>query len=450
MKIKDFSVIFFVVLIIVMLVIPLPPWLLSVLIITNISLSLLTMLATMNMRGALDFSVFPSLLLLLTLFRLGLSVSTTRSILARGDAGDVVETFGSFVVGGNMIVGLVIFFILVIINFIVITKGSERVAEVAARFTLDAMPGKQMAIDADLNAGMISEQEARRRRQNVSREADFYGAMDGATKFVKGDAIASIIMVFINLIFGIIIGMFQQEMAFSEAANHYSKLTIGDGLVTQIPALLMSTATAIIVTRSASEGNLGTDVTAQLFAYPKMMYVAGGTILALGLLTPIPNLITIPIGGLLLFGGYLILNDKKEEDIQIEETEELAATEELKKPENVVQLLNIDPIEFEFGYGLIPLADTNQGGDLLDRIVMIRRQLALELGLVIPTVRIRDNIQLEPNEYRIKIKGHEVGKGNILLEHYLAISPGVDDPNITGIDTIEPAFGIPAKWIPNI
>lgn len=448
MKVKDLSVIIGVIFIVVMLVIPLPPTFLSFLIMINMALALLTLLAAMNMRTALDFSIFPSLLLVLTLFRLALNVSTTRAILSGGDAGAVVETFGSFVVGGNILVGLVVFLILVIINFIVITKGSERVAEVAARFTLDAMPGKQMAIDADLNAGLISEQEARKRRSDISREADFYGSMDGASKFVKGDAIAGIITVFINLIFGIIIGMLQMDMAFGEAVNRFSTLTVGDGLVTQIPALLMSTATGIIVTRSASEGNLGTDITEQLFAYPKMMYVASTAIILMGILTPIPNYVTLPIGVLLLFGGYMILKGQKQEDEAGPiETEEEVASEELRKPENVVSLLNIDPIEFEFGYGLIPLADANQGGDLLDRVVMIRRQLAIELGLVIPVVRIRDNIQLEPNEYRIKIKGHEVGKGEILLEHYLAISPGVDDPSITGIDTIEPSFGIPAKWI---
>lgn len=447
MKIKDLSVVLGVILIIIMLIIPLPPALLSFLIIINISLALLVLLVTMNMGEALDFSIFPSLLLLLTLFRLGLNVSTTRSILSKGNAGGVVETFGTFVVGGNILVGLVVFFILVVINFLVITKGAERVAEVAARFTLDAMPGKQMAIDADLNAGMISEQEARKRRENVSREADFYGAMDGASKFVKGDAIAGIIIVFINLIFGIIIGMVQNGMSFSDAASRYSLMTVGDGIVSQLPALLISTATAIIVTRAASDGNMSSDVVTQLFQYPKMLYIAGGTIVLLGLFTPIQDFVTLPIGGLLIFGGYRMTNVGKDEKKETEEAEEQVATDELRKPENVVNLLNIDPIEFEFGYGLIPLADTNQGGDLLDRVIMIRRQLALELGIVIPVVRIRDNIQLSPNEYRIKIKGYEVGKGEIYLEHYLAISPGVDDPTITGIDTVEPAFGIPAKWI---
>ncbi|WP_346235556.1 flagellar biosynthesis protein FlhA [Lysinibacillus telephonicus] len=446
MKFRDLGVLAAVVLIVAMLVIPLPTWLLSFLIIINITLSLLILLTAMNMKEALDFAIFPSIILLLTLFRLGLSVSTTRAILANGDAGDVVETFGEFVTGGNILVGLVIFMLLVIINFIVITKGSERVAEVAARFTLDAMPGKQMSIDADLNAGIISEKEARERREKVSRESDFYGAMDGATKFVKGDAIASIIMVFINLIFGIIIGMLQLDYELADAASHFSKLTVGDGLVAQIPALLISTATGIVVTRAASDGNLGEDITKQLFAQSKLLYIAGGTIFLMGLFTPIPEWITIPIAIILIVGAYLIDHKKPEDPEELLEIEEEVAADTMKSPENVVNLLNVDPIEFEFGYGLIPLVDAAQGGDLLDRVVMIRRQLALELGIVIPIVRIRDNIQLQPNEYRIKIKGNEMARGELLLDHYLAMSPG-DDNSIDGIDTIEPSFGLPAKWI---
>jgi flagellar biosynthesis protein FlhA len=444
---RDLSVVFSVILIVAMLIIPFPSWLLSILIIMNISLALLVLLISMNMSEPLQFSIFPSLLLLLTLFRLGLNVSTTRSILSKGEAGGVVDTFGTFVVGGNIIVGMVVFLILIIIQFIVITKGSERVSEVAARFTLDAMPGKQMSIDADLNAGMISEHEARERREKVSREADFYGSMDGASKFVKGDAIAGIIIVLINLIFGIVIGMMQQGLSIADAASRYSLLTVGDGIVSQIPALLISTATGIVVTRAASDGNLGSDITRQMLAYPKMLYVTGGTILLLGLFTPISNLLTFPIAGLFIFGGYMFSrmpDDDKEQLLDLEEGEETA---ELKSPESVVNLLNVDPIEFEFGYGLIPLADTNQGGDLLDRIVMIRRQLAIELGLVIPVVRIRDNIQLQPNEYRLKIKGNEAAKGELLLDHYLAMSPGIEDDSIEGIDTVEPSFGLPAKWI---
>lgn len=444
---RDLSVLLSVILIIAMLIIPFPGWLLSFLIIINISLSLLVILTSMNMNEPLQFSIFPSLILLLTLFRLGLNVSTTRAILAEGDAGKVVETFGTFVTGGNILVGLVVFIILIVIQFVVITKGSERVSEVAARFTLDAMPGKQMSIDADLNAGMISEQQARERREKVANEADFYGAMDGASKFVKGDAIAGIIMVIINMIFGIIIGMMQNGMAIGEAASHYTMLTVGDGIVSQIPALLISTATGIVVTRAASEGNLGSDIIAQLFAYPKMLYVAGGTIFALGIFTPIGIVLTLPIAGLLGFGGYMISRSKEQQVPDEEEMEQEIEMDEMKSPESVVNLLSIDPIEFEFGYGLIPLADTNQGGDLLDRVVMIRRQLAIEFGIVIPVVRIRDNIQLQPNEYRLKIKGNELAKGEILLDHYLAMSPGIEDNSIEGIDTIEPSFGLPAKWI---
>ncbi|MBS8263477.1 flagellar biosynthesis protein FlhA [Mesobacillus boroniphilus] len=447
MSARDLSVLLSVILIVAMLIIPFPPWLLSVLIMVNISIALLVLLNTMNMTEPLQFSVFPSLLLLLTLFRLGLNVSTTRSILSKGEAGGVVETFGTFVVGGNVVVGMVVFLILIIIQFIVITKGSERVSEVAARFTLDAMPGKQMSIDADLNAGMISEQQARERREKVSREADFYGAMDGASKFVKGDAIAGIIIVLINLIFGIVIGMTQLGLSIGDSAEKFSLLTVGDGIVSQIPALLISTATGIVVTRAASDGNLGIDITSQLLAYPKMLYVGAGTIFLLGLFTPIHDMLTIPIAALMAFGAYSFSRVPEPDKQQLQEMEEDIQMDEMKSPESVVNLLNVDPIEFEFGYGLIPLADANQGGDLLDRIVMIRRQLAIELGLVIPVVRIRDNIQLQPNEYRLKIKGNEMARGELLLDHYLAMSPGIDDDSIEGIDTIEPSFGLPAKWI---
>lgn len=447
MKARDLTVLISVILIIAMLIIPLPTWLLSLLILCNISLALIVLLTTMNMKEPLEFSIFPSLLLLMTLFRLGLNVSTTRAILTHGDAGEVVETFGTFVIGGNVLVGMVVFLILIIIQFIVITKGSERVSEVAARFTLDAMPGKQMSIDADLNAGLISDKEARERREKISSEADFYGSMDGASKFVKGDAIAGIIIVIVNLTVGMIIGVTQLDLSFGESATHFALLTVGDGIVTQVPALLISTATGIVVTRAASNGNLGEDITSQLFAYPKMMFITGGTILVLGLLTPISSLYTIPIALLLIIGGYLINRNPVQDQEELEEIEEELHTDEMKSPESVVNLLSVDPIEFEFGYGLIPLADTNQGGDLLDRVVMIRRQLAIEMGLVIPVVRIRDNIQLNPNEYRLKIKGSEMARGELLLDHYLAMSPGTDDDLIEGIDTIEPSFGLPAKWI---
>lgn len=446
MQFKDLGVLVAVIMIVAMLVIPLPSGLLSFLIIINITLGLMVLLTAMNMKEALEFSIFPSLLLLLTLFRLGLNVSTTRAILTRGEAGGVVDTFGTFVTGGNVVVGLVVFVILIIIQFIVITKGSERVSEVAARFTLDAMPGKQMSIDADLNAGMISEVQARERREKVSNEADFYGAMDGATKFVKGDAIAGIIIVIINLLVGMIIGVVQMDLSFAESAARFSRLTVGDGIVSQIPALLISTATGIVVTRAASDGNLGTDITDQLLGQPKLLNVAAVTIFLLGVFTPIHLLLTTSIAAALALGAYMINRKVEEDPEELLEIEEEIETDEMKSPESVINLLNVDPIEFEFGYGLIPLVDTDQGGDLLDRVVMIRRQLALELGLVIPVVRIVDNIQLQPNEYRIKIKGNEMAKGELLLDHYLAMSPGGDD-SIEGIDTIEPAFGLTAKWI---
>lgn len=446
MKARDLSVLLGVILIIIMLVIPLPGWLLSILILTNITLALIVILVSMNTQEALQFSIFPSLLLLLTLFRLGLNVSTTRSILSKADAGGVVDTFGTFVIGNNPLVGFVVFTILVIIQFIVITKGAERVSEVAARFTLDAMPGKQMSIDADLNAGLITEQQARERREKVENEADFYGAMDGASKFVKGDAIAGIVIVLINIIFGLIIGMVQMGFTFQEAVHTYMQLTVGDGLVSQIPALLIATATGIVVTRVTTTGNLGSDVTDQLLQYPKLLYIAAGTIFLLGF-TPINFFLTTSIAGLLALSAYLLQQHAMPEEIDDIDEEDAAESAALQEPENVIELLNMDSIEFEFGYALIPLVDASQGGDLLDRVIMIRRQLAIELGLVIPVVRIRDNIQLNPNEYRLKIKGNEVAKGEILLDHYLAMTPNIDDDHIDGIETKEPAFGLPAKWI---
>jgi len=447
MKARDISVLLGVILIIIMLIIPLPGWLLSVLILCNISLALIVILVSMNTQETLQFSVFPTLLLLLTLFRLGLNVSTTRSILSEADAGGVVDTFGSFVIGDNPFVGFVVFIILVIIQFIVITKGAERVSEVSARFTLDAMPGKQMSIDADLNAGLISEQQAKERREKVENEADFHGSMDGASKFVKGDAIAGIIIVLINIIFGLIIGMVQMEMSFQEAINTYMRLTVGDGLVSQIPALLIATATGIVVTRTATTGNLGTEVTGQLLQYPKLLFIAAGTIFLIGL-TPINFFLTTILAGILALSGYLLLKQSTDEKPELnEEAEDQVESTSMKETDNVINLLNVDPIEFEFGYALIPIADTNQGGDLLDRIIMIRRQLAVELGMVIPVVRIRDNIQLEPNEYRLKIKGNVVASGELLLDHYLAMAPDMDNDEIEGIETKEPAFGLPAKWI---
>src|SRR5690625_2843253 len=446
MKVRELSVLIGVILIIIMLVIPLPGWLLSFLILCNISLALIVILVSMNTQEALQFSIFPSLLLLLTLFRLGLNVSTTRSILSKADAGGVVDTFGSFVIGNNPLVGFVVFIILVIIQYIVITKGAERVSEVAARFTLDAMPGKQMSIDADLNAGLITEQQARERREKVENEADFHGAMDGASKFVKGDAIAGIIIVLINIIVGLIIGMVQMDMTFNEAVNTFMRLTVGDGLVSQIPALLIATATGIVVTRVTTEGNLGTDITGQLLQYPKLLFVAAGTIFLLGL-TPINFFLTTTIAIILAISGYFLMK-KSEQAVELEDEQlDEQDSESMKTAENVINLLSVDPIEFEFGYALIPLVDEGQGGDLLDLIVMIHRQIAIELGIVVPVVRIRDNIQLEPNEYRLKIKGNEVATGELLLDHYLAMTPDLEDDSLDGIHTKEPAFGLPAKWI---
>ncbi|WP_261306040.1 flagellar biosynthesis protein FlhA [Paenibacillus andongensis] len=450
MKIKDLLVLIGIIGIVLMMIVPVPIPLLDFLLIINISIALMIILVAMNTKEALQFSIFPSLLLITTLFRLALNVSTTRNILSHAEAGDVVRTFGSFVAQGNIVVGFVVFLILVLVQFIVITKGSERVAEVAARFTLDAMPGKQMSIDADLNAGLINEVQARERRQKIEREADFYGAMDGASKFVKGDAIAGIIILVINLIGGFIIGMTMKGMSFTKALETFSILTIGDGLVSQIPALLISTAAGIIVTRASSEGNLGHDITKQLTGQPKLLYIVAGTLMVLGLFTPIHWYTTFPIAGLLIYAAFKMQKNLEREAIKEEQLVEEQQIEEVRSPESVISLLQVDPIEFEFGYGLIPLADTQQGGDLLDRIILIRRQCALELGVVVPVIRIRDNIQLRPNEYIIKIKGNTVARGELLLNHYLAMSPGIDDDSIAGIETTEPAFGLPAIWIDEV
>lgn len=446
-KYKDLFILVGIIGIVLLMIVPIPTLLLDILLVINISLALIILLVAMNTKEALQFSIFPAMLLITTLFRLALNISTTKLILGQANAGHVVATFGSWISGGQPVIGFIVFLILVVVQFIVITKGSERVAEVAARFTLDAMPGKQMSIDADLNAGLINEQQARERRSKIEREADFYGAMDGASKFVKGDAIASIIILLINLIGGFIIGMTIHGLSFADALSTYSLLTIGDGLVSQIPALLISTAAGLIVTRASSEGNLADDITGQLFAYPKLLYVVAGTVTLLGLFTPIGPWTTLPFAGLLIFAAIRMQKNMDRRQIEQEIQEEEQQIEEVRSPESVINLLQVDPIEFEFGYGLIPLADTGQGGDLLDRIIMIRRQCALELGLVVPVIRIRDNIQLRPNEYVIKIKGNVVGDGELLLNHYLAMSPGVDDDSIAGIETQEPAFGLPALWI---
>lgn len=447
MKPRDLVILIGIIGIVLMMVIPVPTVLMDVLLIINISAALMILLLSMNTKDALQFSIFPSVLLITTLFRLSLNVSTTRNILSKHEAGEVVATFGNWVAGGEIAIGFIVFLILVVVQFIVITKGSERVAEVAARFTLDAMPGKQMSIDADLNAGMINEQQARERRTKIEKEADFYGAMDGASKFVKGDAIAAIVILFINLIGGFLVGMAIHGMPFNEALHTYSILTIGDGLVSQIPALLISTAAGMIVTRASSDGNLAEDLTSQMLKYPKLLYIVAGTVTLLGLFTPIGPLATLPIAATLSYGAWRLQKNMNKQQIEEEMLVEEQQIEEVRSPESVISLLQVDPIEFEFGYGLIPLADAQQGGDLLDRIIMIRRQCALELGLVVPVIRIRDNIQLKPNEYVIKIKGNLVARGDLLLNHYLAMSPGFDDESVIGIETTEPAFGLPALWI---
>jgi flagellar biosynthesis protein FlhA len=436
-----------VIMIVAMMIIPLPLILLDFLLIINISVSLMILMVAMNTKEPLDFSIFPTAILIATLFRLALNVSTTRSILSNADGGRVIETFGSFVVGGSPVIGLVVFLILVVIQFLVITKGSERVAEVAARFTLDAMPGKQMSIDADMNAGLISDIDARERRSKVEREADFYGAMDGASKFVKGDAIAGIIILLINIFGGFAIGIAIHGMGFAEAASTFTLLSVGDGLVSQIPALLISTATGITVTRAASSGTLGSDIMQQLFNYPKLLYIVAGTIFVLGLFTPIGLLLTLPVAGILVFSAYSMQKDAQKEKQQIEQVELEGNKEDISSPEKVINLLQLDTLELEIGYGLIPLADQKQGGDILDRIVMIRRQFAIELGIIIPTIRIRDNLQLTPNQYVLKFRGNRIATGEIYLDHFLAMNQGADKESIEGIQVVEPAFGLPAIWV---
>ena len=446
-KYSDIVVALAIITIIIMMIIPLPPFLLDLLLSVNITIALVIIMVAVYNIEPLDFSVFPSLLLITTLFRLALNVSSTRLILLDGYAGEVIMAFGNFVVGGNAVVGFIIFVILIIIQFLVITKGSERVAEVAARFTLDAMPGKQMSIDADLNSGAITDAEAHQRRKNIQREADFYGAMDGASKFVKGDAIAAIIIIVINIVGGFIIGMVQRDLGALEALQTYTLLTVGEGLVNQIPALLISTATGIVVTRAASESNLGHDLTDQLFNNPRVFYIVSGVLAVMGLVPGLPMVPFLSLSAICFLVAYILQTTQKHaEKSQINDKEE-QEKEEVRKPENIVSLLQIDTMELEIGYSLIPMVDVSQGGDLLDRVVMIRRQCALELGLIVPTIRIRDNIQLKPNIYVIKLKGIEIAKGELLLDHYLAMNPGTVFEEIVGIETVEPAFGLPALWI---
>jgi len=435
--------------IVIMMVIPLPGFILDLLIASNLTLAMLILLLTLYMKEPLEFSVFPSILLIMTLFRLALNVSSTRLILLQGKnfTGQIIRAFGDFVVGGNYVVGLVIFAILVVIQFVVITKGSNRVAEVAARFTLDAMPGKQMSIDADLNAGLITDQEAKARRLKIQREADFYGAMDGAAKFVVGDAIAGIVITAINIIGGIVIGVWQHKLSITEAAGVFTLFTVGDGLVAQIPALLISTATGIIVTRAASETHMGDDVVKQFLAEPRPLMIATGLLVIFALIPGLPKVPFLILGSLTGYMAFLMQREARIAKEQEEEREKEEQIEEIKKPESVVSLIQVDSMELEIGYSLIPLVDPASGGDLLDRVTMIRRQCALELGLIVPPIRIRDNMQLKANTYTIKIRGVKVAEAEIMLDSYLAMNPGTATENLEGIETKEPAFGLKAYWI---
>ncbi|MDG5815862.1 flagellar biosynthesis protein FlhA [Chitinispirillales bacterium ANBcel5] len=440
---RDLLIVLGVVGILIVMVIPIPTILMDLLLSLNLCLALIILLVSMYNKEALEFSVFPSLLLTVTLFRLSLNVATTRLILSQADAGQVVRVFGQFVTRGNMVVGFIIFLILVIIQFVVITKGAGRIAEVAARFTLDAMPGKQMAIDADLNAGLINEEQARNRRTQIAREADFYGAMDGASKFVRGDAIAGILITIINVIGGFIIGVAQMNLGFAESLSVYTMLTIGDGLVSQIPALMISTGAGILVSRAASQNDLGHEITHQLFSKPKVLGVAGGMMWFFAAIPGFPKIPFIVLGAISLSVAYIGYQRNKEEQKKLQEPQ----VENEPQEERVEDYLHVDPMELEIGYGLIPLVDAKQGGDLLDRITMIRRQLATELGIIIPPVRIRDNIQIKASEYRVKIRTIEVGKGELMSGAYLAMDSGTVTKKIRGVQTIEPAFGLPALWI---
>jgi flagellar biosynthesis protein FlhA len=432
---------------VIFFIIPIPSFLLDVMLAFNISIALIILFNVLYVKEVLDMSFFPTLLLFTTIFRISLNVSSTRLILTTGNPGNVVQTFGNFVGGGDIVIGAIVFVVLVIIQFVVINKGSERVSEVTARFTLDAMPGKQMAIDADLNTGAITDKEAKERREKIQKESSFFGSMDGATKYVKGDATAGLIITFINLIGGTITGMMYQGLGFQDAIMQYGILTIGDGLVSQIPSLLISLATGILVTKGSNEADFSGVLIRQLFGIPRVLYIVGAVLIFLGIVTPLQWWLFVGLGLVFIIAGRSMSNVIGEENIEEEVAQAETEAEEIRKPENVVSLLQVDPIELEFGYGIIPLADVNQGGDLLDRVVMIRRQIALELGTVVPIIRLRDNIQLNPNQYIIKIKGIQVTEGEILFDHYMAMNPGYVEEEITGIPTFEPSFHLPAIWI---
>jgi len=431
----------------IMLIIQLPAWMIDVLFAINIAIAFTIMFSCMFAKEVLEMGFFPTILLFTTIFRVGLNVNSTRLILATGDSGDVVKVFGEFVGGGDIIIGSVIFIILILIQFMVINKGTERVAEVTARFTLDAMPGKQMAIDADLNTGAITDIEAKDRRNKIQEESSFFGSMDGAVKYVKGDAIAGVLITVINIVGGLLVGVFRMGMDMASAAEKYTILTIGDGLVNQLPAIIISLSTGLLITKGSKKTEFGTAIKTQLFSVPKTLYIVGAVVAGLGIITPLPAVVFVGLGMIFIICGRLMANQLEVAGIEAEVDMDETLAEEIRQPENVNSLLSVDPIELEFGYGIIPLADVNQGGDLLDRVVMIRRQIALELGTVVPIIRLRDNIQLNPNQYIIKIKGIQVSEGEILFDHYMAMNPGYVEEEITGIPTFEPSFHLPAIWI---
>ncbi len=447
-RIYDYGVALYLVAAVVMFIIPIPNTLMDVLLAFDFCLSFVILFTAMFCKEVLDMSNFPTILLFTTIFRIALNISSTRLILTSGDPGKVIQVFGSFVGGNDLIVGIIVYIILVIVQFMVINKGSERVAEVSARFTLDAMPGKQMAIDADLNTGAINDAEASLRRQKIQDEASFFGAMDGASKYVKGDATAGLIITGVNIVGGIMMGVLRQGLELNAAVDKYTILTMGDGLVSSIPSLLISLSTGILVTKGSKEADFGHVLIDQLFGMPKVLYLVGGVVSFLGIFSPLPAVLYVGMGMV-----FIVVARMMQGTIETAKIEEAAATEEeqqaeeIRQPENVNSLLQVDPIELEFGYGIIPLADVNQGGDLLDRVVMIRRQIALELGTVVPIIRLRDNIQLNPNQYIIKIKGIQISDGEILFDHYMAMNPGHVEEEITGIPTFEPSFHLPAIWI---
>ena len=446
MKKTDLAIGIYIISAIIFLIIPMPAILLDVLLALNISIAMIVLFNALFSQEVLNMSTFPSILLFTTVFRISLNVSSTRLILTTGDPGQVVRQFGEFVGGGDVVIGVIVFVILILVQFMVINKGSERVSEVTARFTLDAMPGKQMAIDADLNTGAITDAQARERREKIQEESSFFGAMDGATKYVKGDAIAGLIITVINMVGGVVMGMTRMNLSAGAAFQEYAILSIGDGLVSQIPSLMISLSTGILVTKVSKEADIGDLLVKQLFSIPKVLYI-GAALIFLGVVTPLPFIVFVSYGIVFIVVGRTISKRVRIASIEEEAATDEVSADEIRRPENVVSLLQVDQIELEFGYGIIPLADVNQGGDLLDRVVLIRRQIALEYGCVVPTIRLRDNIQLNPNQYVIKIKGIPVSSGEILFDHYMAMNPGYVEEEITGIPTFEPSFHLPALWI---